>query len=217
VSIAALQADKAEGNLGPTEYTFTVTRSNGAGTSAVDWTVAGTGSNPAAATDFAVTSGTVAFADGEVSKTVTIRVNGDRMVEADEGFSVTLTNPSSAVIGNAVANGVIRNDDQTVVPNQVPTDITMNNYSVQELAATNGSTGLVGILSAVDSDSTSGFTYTLLDSADGRFKIVGNQLLVDNGFKLDHEQATSHQVKVRVADNMGGVFDKNLTISVTDL
>jgi hypothetical protein len=119
--------------------------------------VAGTGSNPAAATDFAVTSGTVAFADGEVSKTVTIRVNGDRMVEADEGFSVTLTNPSSAVIGNAVANGVIRNDDQTVVPNQVPTDITMNNYSVQELAATNGSTGLVGTLSAVDSDSTSGF------------------------------------------------------------
>jgi len=29
---------------------------------------------------------------------------------------------------------------------------------------------------------------------------VGNQLVVKNGYKLDYEQATSHQVTVRVTD-----------------
>ena len=53
---------------------------------------------------------------------------------------------------------------------------------------------LVGTLAAADQDGDA-LSYALLDSAGGRFKLVnGNQLVVDNGFLFDFEQATSHKV-----------------------
>ncbi|NIX76030.1 beta strand repeat-containing protein [Microvirga terricola] len=214
VSIVATDAVKAEGDTGTTDFTFTVTRNSSVGLSTVDWSLGGTGNNPAASSDFETTSGTVVFANGETTKVITIKVKGDTVVEADEGFAVTLVNPENAVIDTGVAFGEIRNDDTTPVQNRAPTDITMSNYSVQELS---GETTVVGQLSTVDADNTSGFTYTLIDNAGGRFKITNGVLVVDNGFKLDFEQATSHLVKIKVEDTAGGTFEKSLTISVTDM
>ena len=57
-------------------------------------------------------TGTVSFAAGESSKVISIGVAGDTAVEANEGFSVTLSNPGAgAILGTASANGIIRNDD----------------------------------------------------------------------------------------------------------
>ncbi|QMV65535.1 Calx-beta domain-containing protein [Pseudomonas berkeleyensis] len=113
-SITPLAADKAEGNSGTTAFTFTVTRAGDLGSAAlVDWSLSGI----ANAADFAASSGTLSFAAGEASKTLTIQVNGDLQVEADETFTVTLNNarledgtPQAVVDGTA--DGVIRNDDQ---------------------------------------------------------------------------------------------------------
>lgn len=113
-SITPLAADKAEGNSGTTAFTFTVTRAGDLGSAAlVDWSLSGI----ANAADFAASSGTLSFAAGEASKTLTIQVNGDLQVEADETFTVTLSNarledgtPQAVVDGTA--DGVIRNDDQ---------------------------------------------------------------------------------------------------------
>ena len=116
VSIAALSAAKAEGRSGTTAFTFTVTRTGETGgAQTVDWAVAGSGANLAGAADFvgaALPSGTVSFAAGETSKTVTVNVAGDLRVEATEGFSVTLSNASAGLtIGTASALGAIWNDD----------------------------------------------------------------------------------------------------------
>src|SRR4029078_12195892 len=49
-----------------------------------------------------------------------VPVNGDSVVEANEQFTVTLSNATSASapgIVQGTATGVIENDDQTVVPN----------------------------------------------------------------------------------------------------
>lgn len=113
-SITPLAADKAEGHSGTTAFTFTVTRAGDLGSAAlVDWSLSGI----ANAADFAASSGTLSFATGEGSKTLTIQVNGDLQVEADEAFTVTLNNarledgtPQAVVDGTA--DGVIRNDDQ---------------------------------------------------------------------------------------------------------
>lgn len=113
-SISPLAADKAEGNSGTTAFTFTVTRAGDLGSAAlVDWSLSGI----ANAADFAASSGTLSFAAGEASLTLTIQVNGDLQVEADETFTVTLNNarledgtPQAVVDGTA--DGVIRNDDQ---------------------------------------------------------------------------------------------------------
>jgi Ca2+-binding RTX toxin-like protein len=98
-------------------------------------------------------------------------------------------------------------------PNAPPTNIRPLSFGIQELAS-NGT--LVGTINATDPEGGQ-LTYSLVNSADGRFKIQGNQLLVDNGFKLDHEQAMSHTVKVRVTDAGGLSHEENLTITVGNL
>ena len=117
LAIAAASASKAEGAAGTTTpFTFTVTRAGdttGAATAA--WAVSGSGTSPAIATDFAgatLPAGTVSFAAGETSKTITVNVAGDSTVEASEGFTVTLSSPSAGTtIATAAATGLIQNDD----------------------------------------------------------------------------------------------------------
>ncbi len=75
--------------------TITVQRANGSfGTASVDYA---TGSGSAlSGVDFTTTSGTLTFAEGEVSKTFTVPVVDDNVVEGAEAFSVTLSNVSGA-------------------------------------------------------------------------------------------------------------------------
>jgi hypothetical protein len=115
LSILASDTDKAEGNSGSTDYTFSVTRSGDtSGTASVTYSVTGLGDDPATAADFigdTLTSGSVDFADGESSKTITINVAGDTDLESDESFTVVLSNPVSSSISSASANAIIENDD----------------------------------------------------------------------------------------------------------
>ncbi len=116
LAIVATDAAKAEGASGPTAFTFTVNRTGDtSGATTVSYTVSGSGPNPAAAADFqggVLPSGTVSFVDGDTSRTLTINVTGDTTVEPNEGFTVTLSNPTgSAVIQTAAAVGTINNDD----------------------------------------------------------------------------------------------------------
>lgn len=116
LSIAATSADKGEGNSGTTAFTFTVTRTGNTSLAATaTYTVASSGAKPANATDFygsVLPSGTVSFAAGETSKVITVLVRGDTVVESDETFTVTLSNPSANTqIALSAATGVIREDD----------------------------------------------------------------------------------------------------------
>jgi Calx-beta domain/Peptidase M10 serralysin C terminal len=109
LSIAATSASKAEGNSSTTPFTFTVTRSNGAGASSANWALQHT---TTAAADFSgSTTGLVSFADGETSKVITLNVTGDTTSENDETFSVTLSAATNATIATATASGTIVDDD----------------------------------------------------------------------------------------------------------
>ncbi|MFM8524921.1 MAG: Calx-beta domain-containing protein, partial [Cyanobacteriota bacterium] len=122
LSIAATSADKPEGNTGSTTYTFTVTRTgNTSGASSATWTVTPASGSSITANDFAGNSfptGTVSFPANITSQTITINVNGDLQVEADEAFLVTLSNPSGANLdpNASSATGTIRNDDAAALP-----------------------------------------------------------------------------------------------------
>ena len=117
LAIAATSASKAEGTGGgSTSFTFTVTRSGDTtGASSVSWAVTGSGANAATANDFTggtLPTGSVAFAIGEATKTITVSVAADSTIETDEGFTVTLSSPSGATLGSpATATGTIQNDD----------------------------------------------------------------------------------------------------------
>ncbi|MEE6161076.1 Calx-beta domain-containing protein [Cylindrospermopsis raciborskii DSH] len=122
---------QTEGNSGTKAFTFTVTRSgNTNGTSSANWAVTGSSANQADATDFGETAGTVNFAAGETTQTITVNVSGDNTFEPDEGFTVTLSSPTNATITTATATGTITNDDTQVTlavsPNSVAEDGTSN-------------------------------------------------------------------------------------------
>ncbi len=110
--------NKPEGNTGTTPFTFQISRNGDTTiTSSVAWSVTGTGVHPANALDFAgdaMPSGSVTFAVGETSKTITVQVVGDTLFGPDERFAVTLANPINATIAGATAIGVIRNDDLSI-------------------------------------------------------------------------------------------------------
>ncbi|WP_168220254.1 Calx-beta domain-containing protein [Azospirillum thermophilum] len=129
LTIAAADASKAEGDNGPTAFTFTVTRSGDTtGSSSVAYAVTGSGPSAADAADFTggvLPSGTVSFAPGETSKTITVQVAGDTAVESDEGFTVTLSNPGGAVIATASATGTIRNEDPVDPRLSAPASLTL--------------------------------------------------------------------------------------------
>ena len=112
-AISAVNAVQAEGDAGTTAFTFEVTRTGDtSGANDVDFAVSGV----ADATDFggALPSGTLNFAAGDATMTVTINVSGDTDVEADEDFTVTLsnaTNGASIPAAGDSADGTIQNDD----------------------------------------------------------------------------------------------------------
>ncbi len=122
ISIDPLRARMTEGDTGTTPFTFTVTRGGQLDTAvSAQWNVTGAGPNAADGVDFiggAFPSGIISFAAGQTSQTLTVDVAGDINFEADNGFAVTLSNPSGgAVIGTGVASGLILNDDQNrIVP-----------------------------------------------------------------------------------------------------
>ena len=66
----------------------------------------------AGGSDFEAASRTLTFAPNSTeAELMPVLVHDDRLPEPDETFTVTLTNPTNATLGDATATGTIRNDD----------------------------------------------------------------------------------------------------------
>jgi len=70
--------------------------------------------------DYVFNSGTLTFSPGETTKQITILINGDPIPEADETFSVNLTNPINAIIAKAQGVGTLLNDKPITPGTQFP-------------------------------------------------------------------------------------------------
>ncbi|MCW9000717.1 MAG: hypothetical protein OQK04_18545, partial [Kangiellaceae bacterium] len=100
------------------ELTVTVLRTSGSyGDISVDYAfIDGTAIN---GEDFNGTNGTLYFADGETSQTLTIGIVDDSVDESNESFSIELTNPVNTVIaGGTTATVTINDNDETVEEEQ---------------------------------------------------------------------------------------------------
>ncbi len=102
----------AEGNSGTTNFVFTVTLSAASNLPVnVDYATAN-GTATVADNDYqAVALSPLTFNPGEVTKTITVLVNGDQKFEPDETFFVNLTNAANATISRSQGVGTILNDD----------------------------------------------------------------------------------------------------------
>ena len=118
LSVADAEADEGE------DVTFTVTLSAASTqTVTVDWaTSVETGDTATAGTDFtAVPARTLTFMPGETTATFTVSTVDDTTDEANETFTVTLSNPTNATLAtDPTATGTIDDDDG---PNAAPTAV----------------------------------------------------------------------------------------------
>jgi hypothetical protein len=107
-----------EGNAGTTSATFTVTLS---AASSQPITVAyATGDGSAiGGSDYQAASGTLTFAPGETSKTITVLVKGDRLPEANETFAVNLSAATNAIIADGQGVGTILDNEPRISTSDV--------------------------------------------------------------------------------------------------
>lgn len=117
ISPGTAQLDIAGGKVregvtgGTATITFTVTRS-GETTTAVSTNFATTSGTATDTVDFEPASGTLSFLAGQTTGTVEVSVVGDRLLEHNETFFVTLSSPSAGVAyGEPQATGRILDDD----------------------------------------------------------------------------------------------------------
>lgn len=109
---------QAEGDAGTTNFMFTVTLST-ASNQTVSVQYATADGSAVASSDYAAASGTLSFAAGVTSMTVTVSVNGDTTSEPNETFFVNLSNASGATIADNQGVGNIWNDDGLLSVNNV--------------------------------------------------------------------------------------------------
>ena len=77
----------------------------------------------------------------------------------------------------------------------------------------------IGTLAAIDPDSGDTFSYTLVDTAGGRFAIdssTGELTLADSSL-IDFETDSSHTITVRVTDSGALTYDEIFTVNVINL
>ncbi|WP_323002844.1 retention module-containing protein [Denitromonas sp.] len=122
----SLSIDDVTVNEAAGTATFTVTLSNpSAGTVTVDYGNAdGTAVAGASGSgDYDTVGGTLSFAPGVTTQTITVNINNDTIYEISEQFAIDLSNPTGgAVIGDGQGIGTIR-DDGTGGPPGTDNDI----------------------------------------------------------------------------------------------
>lgn len=103
----------SEGDADNTRSVLIERSGNLSETDVVSYTIAGTGENPADASDFASPlNGEITFEAGEASKAIEFTVSGDTIAEEDREFALTLTKLSGpASITSDTVNFTIIDDD----------------------------------------------------------------------------------------------------------
>jgi hypothetical protein len=122
----------AEGDSGTRVAIFTVTRSGG--TAAFDISYATADGTATGGSDYvAQPTGTLSFAAGDLTKTISVAINGDTAVEPDEAFFVNLSNATNGgTITRSQGTGTITNDDSAAV---------VGNISINDVTITEGNAG----------------------------------------------------------------------------
>ena len=105
------------------------------------------------------------------------------------------------------------NNDVNENGNDAPSDITLSNNSINENNAPNI---LLGTLSSIDTDDTSGFTYGISGTDSGLFSIANtNELQINTA--TNFEVKSLYQITVSSTDPHGASFSKDFNISINDL
>ncbi|MDB5325006.1 MAG: alkaline phosphatase [Phycisphaerales bacterium] len=198
-----------EGDSGTSAYSFTVTRTgNLSGVSVVQFAT-GDGTATTADSDYQAQANTLTFAAGQVSKTITVLVNGDTNVEPDETFKVTLSSPTNATLVTAQGNGTITNDD--VAPPPPPTSVSISNVMTTE-----GNSGTKNYTFTVTrSGDLSGTSMVHFATADGTAKVSDNDYVANSGTLTFAAGQASKTITVAVNGDTKVEIDESFQVNLS--
>jgi hypothetical protein len=163
-----------------------------------------TSEGTATGTDFTGGTGEVTFAPGAVTASVEVPVVDDAAIEGDESFTLTLSAPSGATLGDASAAGVILDDDDSVVrPVLSVTDASVREDggpAVFEVRLSEAATGPVSVAWATgDGTAVAPGDYT---GGAGRVSFAPGEV--------------SAPVEVPVTEDAAAEGDETFTLTLTD-
>ncbi|MHA3773190.1 Calx-beta domain-containing protein [Verrucomicrobiota bacterium sgz303538] len=172
VSISVSPASVSEDGSGNLVYTFTRAGVT-SGSLTVNFSVGGTAAfgtdfTQSGAGAFSATGGTVTFAPGATTATVTIDPTADNTVEGDETTVLTVTSGTGYNMGStSVATGVISNDDADVTLSLSPTSVAEDGSGnlVYTFKRTGYTAGALTVGYTVGGTATFNNDYTVLGAA----------------------------------------------------
>ncbi len=185
-----------------TNITLTVKRTGGTNsTVSVDFlTIDGTALD---GSDYTSTNATLTFDPGVITKTITVPLSNDSLVEGDEAFSLSITNIS----GTAAVLGAYTNATVTIRDNDSVFSVLTNALSVAENAGTATVTvrrtgGVVGAASVVYA--TANGTAT-----------AGSDYTANTGTLTFKAGETNKTVVVKITNDATAESDETLTVTLT--
>jgi len=198
-----------EGDSGTTDFVFTVTLSHAVGVPvSLDFqtndALAETSDN-----DYQSNAGTLVFQVNETSKTITVQVNGDTSSEADQTFTVDLTNLDAqghdVTITKTTATGTILTDD----PGLFVSDASL-------VEGDGGPAELVFTVSLVDL-SGAGDTVVQLDTVDGTATAAEDYVAITNHLVTLNALTPEQQVTVSLIGDLTHERDETLSLVLTPI
>ena len=195
-----------EGDSGSTDLTFTVTLNPASGKEVtVDYADTARGAAMRVNDYAALPNGTLTFAAGETSKTITISVAGDTLDEPHETVFVMLSMPQRATVARATGTGTINDDDDA------PTvTLALSPTSIMESGATNTSAVTATLNQASSQDTTITVAATAGTNAEaGDFTLSSNKTLTIAAGEI----TSAGTVRIVAVNNSQDELDKSITVS----
>ena len=191
------------GTSGPAAQTmtFTVTLSQAAASAVtVNWaTVAGTAT---AGSDFTAASGTLTFAAGETSKTVTVSIPA-HTATGSEQFTVQLSGASGATLADASGTG-------TILPDNSPA------LAIADGSTTEGNSGTKTLAFTVNLTGAAAGTVTVNYATANGTATAGSDYTAASGTLIFNAGETSKTVNVTILGDTAEEPDETFTVTLSN-
>ena len=155
------------------------------------------------ATSFTPLAGTITFAAGSPTATLTIDPRSDIFPETDKTVSIQLSASSTGdyIVGTtAPVVGTIANDDVADPLNQAPTTVSLANVT-SNLTENTSTVSRIKVADIVISDDGRGFNAMWLSGSDAAFfEVIGTALYLRAGVPLDYETKANYNIAILVGD-----------------